>query len=41
VSDVDEDRPQLRRGLFLTALVLMALDIGLLVWAAVMRFWSW
>jgi hypothetical protein len=42
VSDVDEERrPRLHKGLFLTALVFLAIDIALLLWAAVLRVWSW
>jgi hypothetical protein len=41
VSEVDDDHPRLHKGLFLTALVFLAIDIALLVWAAVLKVWSW
>jgi hypothetical protein len=40
-ADVDEKQPRLNKGLFLAALVFLAIDLALLAWATVMKFWSW
>ena len=36
-----DEQQRLHKGLFLTALLFLAVDIALLIWAYVDKIWSW